>query len=142
MFAGLTHGLDPEICEQLEARVLPTADRRTTGQLRRRLRDLIKRLAPQQLQARKREAVQDRRLEVWDDEYSGTSNLTVSGLDPVTAHGTFNRITAAARGIKADGDPRSVHQLRADLAQHLLQGHPLPEAIDRAKASVHESTGP
>jgi hypothetical protein len=133
----LTHGLDPELVGRIEATVLPTADQRTTGQLRRRIRTLIKRLAPEQLKTRKREAVQDRRLEVWDDEYSGTSGLSVFGLDPVRAHGTFNRITAAAHGIKAEGDPRGLHQLRADLAQQLLSGHPLPEAIRHARASAH-----
>jgi hypothetical protein len=146
----LTYGLDPELTERVEATVLPTADRRTTGQLRRRIRTLIKRLAPEHLRERKREAVQDRRLEVWDDDATGTSALTVTGLDPVRAHGTFNRITAAAQGIKADGDPRTLNQLRADLAQQLLHGHPLPEAIQHARtagdqqdqASTHQGQGP
>ncbi|MFD0853174.1 DUF222 domain-containing protein, partial [Actinomadura adrarensis] len=133
----LTLGLTPQLIERIEATVLPTAHQRTTGQLRRRIRNLIKQLAPEQLKQRKRQAVQDRRLEVWDDEHSGTSSLTVSGLDPLQAHGTFNRITAAAHGIKADGDPRSLHQLRADLAQQLLHGHPLPEAIRHAQASAY-----
>jgi hypothetical protein len=135
VLCDLTDGLDPELCQHLEATVLPTADQRTTGQLRRRIRTLIQRMAPEHLQQRKREAVRDRRLEIWDDEHSATSNLVVTGLDPLQAHTTFNRITAAARAMRADGDPRTLHQLRADLARQLLRGHPLPDAIRLAVAS-------
>jgi hypothetical protein len=142
VLAELTEGLDLEVCRHLEATVLPTADRRTTGQLRRRIRDLVKRLAPERLRERKRDAVRGRCLEVWDEEYSGTSTLTVHGLDPAAAHGTFNRITAAAKAIKAEGDPRTLHQLRADLAHQLLHGHVLPEAVHRVQTSASADDGP
>jgi hypothetical protein len=96
------------------------------------------------LQQRKRQAVRDRRLEVWDDEPTGTSNLVLSGLDLVWAHGIANRITAAARTVKTDGDPRTLQQIRADLAQQLLHGHDLPPAIHRvaAQTPVQEQAGP
>jgi hypothetical protein len=141
VLCDLTHGLDTDLCDHLEARVLPTADRRTTGQLRRRLRTLVHKLAPEQLKVRKREAVRDRRLELWDDEPSGTSALTVSGLEPVQAHGTFNQITAAARAIKADGDTRTLHQIRADLAQQLLHGHSQPEAVHLTQPPANQHPG-
>jgi hypothetical protein len=128
VIAELSHGLAPELCERLEERVLPAAGGKTTGQLRRQVRRIIQRLAPEQLQRRKREAIRDRRLEVWDTP-TGTSDLAISGMDPGQAHAIFNKISAVARSLKADGDSRTLHQLRVDLAQQLLHGADLPHAV-------------
>jgi hypothetical protein len=131
VISELSDGLPADLTESVEARVLPSAHMHTTGQLRRRIRRIVQRLAPEHLERRKREAVRDRRLEVWDAP-SGTSDLALTGLDPVEAHTIFNKITAAARGLKADGDTRTLHQIRADLAQRLLHGANLPEAVRAA----------
>ncbi|QKW33360.1 DUF222 domain-containing protein [Actinomadura sp. NAK00032] len=117
-----------EVAEHLEAAALEKASDQTTGQLRRRLKRIANRLAPAAAEERKREAVRNRRLELWNTP-SGTTDLALCDLAPEDAHAIYNKITAAAHGMKQDGDTRPLPQLRADLATLLLSGTELPTAI-------------
>ncbi|MFA1545551.1 HNH endonuclease signature motif containing protein [Actinomadura chokoriensis] len=124
----LTDQLPEPVVERVEAAALEKASTQTTGQLRRRIRRIVQRLAPEAIEERKRDAVRRRRVELWDNP-SGTSDLALCDLAPEDAHAIYNKITAAAHGIGHDGDTRSLNTIRADLATHLLRGSPLPDAI-------------
>nr|WP_275406723.1 HNH endonuclease signature motif containing protein [Actinomadura bangladeshensis] len=128
VISDLTDGLPEQITQRVQAAALEKASTQTTGQLRRRIRRIVQRLAPEAMAERKREAVRQRRLELWDTP-SGTSDLALCDLASEDAHAIYNKITAAAHGIKSDGDSRPLNMVRADLAKQLLQGSPLPEAI-------------
>ncbi|GAA1802810.1 HNH endonuclease signature motif containing protein [Actinomadura chokoriensis] len=128
VISDLTDGLPEQTTQRVQAAALEKASTQTTGQLRRRIRRIVQRLAPEAIAERKREAVRQRRLELWDTP-SGTSDLALCDLATEDAHAIYNKITAAAHGIKSDGDTRPLNMIRADLAKQLLQGSPLPEAI-------------
>ncbi|MEU5988446.1 DUF222 domain-containing protein [Spirillospora sp. NPDC047418] len=123
-----TDGMPDQVTRQLQTAALEKAPGQTTGQLRRRIKRIAHRLAPAAAEERKREAVRARRLELWDTP-AGTADLALCDLPPEDAHAIYNKITAAAQGLKQDGDPRPLPQLRADLATLLLRGTPLPAAI-------------
>ncbi|TDD34780.1 DUF222 domain-containing protein [Actinomadura sp. KC06] len=123
-----TDGLPCEVVGGVEAAALAKASDQTTGQLRRRIRRIVQRVAPDAVEERKRQAVRSRRLEVFDTPV-GTADLALCDLPAEDAHAIYNKISAAARGLKADGDTRALHCIRADLATRLLHGHELPDAI-------------
>jgi hypothetical protein len=127
VICDLTDGLPDGVPERVEAAVLDKASDQTTGQLRRRIRRIVQRLAPEQIEERRREAVRRRDLQVWERP-DGTADLAITGLETRDAHAIFNKITAVARGLRADGDARPLSALRADLARELLQGTPFSEA--------------
>jgi hypothetical protein len=136
-----TEHLPPETTRRVEHAALDKASEQTTGQLRRRIKRIAQRLAPEAVEERRREAVRQRRLELWDTP-SGTSDLALCDLPAEDAHAIYNKITAAAHGIKTDGDTRSLSTIRADLAAQLLHGAPLPDAIRALLAQAGENTGP
>jgi hypothetical protein len=121
-------GLTDQVAERIEASVLPLAPQQTTGQLRRRAKRAVQRLAPEAFQDRTQQTVTQRRLEVWDS-VNGTAGLGLLDIATGDAHAIHNKITAVARAVKTDGDDRSLDQIRADLATQLLRGNPLPDAV-------------
>ncbi|MES9541635.1 DUF222 domain-containing protein [Actinomadura sp. NPDC000600] len=123
-----TDGLPGQVADLVEAAALEKASDQTTGQLRRRIKRIAQRLAPESIEERKREAVRRRRMELWENP-SGTADLALCDLAVEDAHAVYNKITAAALGLKAEGDPRPLSAIRADLALQLLHGTDLPEAI-------------
>ncbi|MFD0686105.1 HNH endonuclease signature motif containing protein [Actinomadura fibrosa] len=124
--SDLTDHLPEDVAASVEGAVIEQASEQTTGQLRRRIRRVVKRLAPEHLERRKREVIAGRRLEVWETP-DGTADLSLRDLAATDAHAIHNKITAMAHSLRQDGDVRSIDQLRADLAQQLLRGTPLPE---------------
>ncbi|MFB4308912.1 DUF222 domain-containing protein [Actinomadura sp. GTD37] len=126
--SDLTDSLPQQITQRVQGAALEKASTQTTGQLRCRIRRLTQRLAPEVVEERKREAVQQRRLELWDTP-SGTTDLSLCDLAAEDAHAIYNKITAAAHGVRRDGDTRPLSTIRADLATRLLHGAELPDAI-------------
>ncbi|WP_346040061.1 HNH endonuclease signature motif containing protein [Actinomadura chokoriensis] len=124
----VTDDMPDQVTRQLQTAALEKAPGQTTGQLRRRIKRIAQRLAPAAAEERKREAVRARRLELWDTP-AGTADLALCDLPPEDAHAIYNKITAAAHGLKKDGDPRPLPQLRADLTTLLLKGAELPTAV-------------
>lgn len=141
----VTEALPAEAAERLEAAALEKAPGQTAGQLRRRITRMARRLAPEAVEERKRDAVRGRRLEVWDNP-SGTANLALCDIPPEEAHAVYNKITAAARGLKHEGDGRSLTILRVELATRLLSGAELPDAVraqlDQPSDVVEEPSAP
>ena len=115
---------------------------------RKKRREMVKHVSSQ---ARRARAV--RRRHAWvtlgDD---GTASFGVSGAD-ARCLGAFRRVDAIARAARAGGDPRTLAQLRSDVALDLLLfGQPhadAPTAVDHpgdggwpaAKVSVVVSLG-
>lgn len=128
VICDVTDRLPEEAARRVQCTALEKASGQTTGQLRRRIRRIAQRLAPEAIEERKREATRLRRLEVWDTP-SGTTDLALCDLAPEDAHAIYNKITAAAHGIRTDGDTRPLNAIRADLAAQLLHGAELPDAI-------------
>jgi hypothetical protein len=92
----------------------------TPKQLRNKLSYEIKRLRAADAEARFRKAHAHRDASVVDGE-DGMSWLTVGTTADQTAI-AMRRLTLAAQHQRAQGDPRTVAQLRADLAMDLLIG--------------------
>jgi hypothetical protein len=128
VICDVTDRLPEDAAGRVEDAALEKAPEQTTGQLRRRIKRIAQRLAPEALEERRQEAVRQRRLELWDTP-AGTADLSLCDLATEDAHAIFNKITAAAHGLKADGDSRPLAQIRADLAALLLQGTELPAAV-------------
>ncbi|WP_346039990.1 HNH endonuclease signature motif containing protein [Actinomadura chokoriensis] len=140
VICDVTEQLPEHTARRVESAALEKASEQTTGQLRRRLNRIARRLAPEAVEERRREAVRQRRLELWDTP-SGTSDLALCDLAAEDAHAIYNKITAAAHGIKGDGDTRPLSTIRADLATRLLQGLELPEAIRDLLAQAGDDVG-
>ncbi|WP_329519677.1 HNH endonuclease signature motif containing protein [Spirillospora sp. NBC_01491] len=128
VICDLTDRMPDGVAGRVEQAVLDGASDQTTGQLRRKVNRIVERLAPAAVEDRRASTVKNRRLEVWETP-SGTSNLALLDLAATDAHAIYNKISAAAHGLKGDGDSRPLNQIRADLAKELLHGAPLPDAV-------------
>lgn len=109
------------VVAEIERRVLARAPRQTTGQIRARVRRLVKRLDPQALGER-REAAQRRREVTLVQTDDGTAHLLGAELPAEAAGAAYGRVCAIAAGLKRDGDGRGIGQLRADVFVALLRG--------------------
>ncbi|MDL4816184.1 HNH endonuclease signature motif containing protein [Actinomadura opuntiae] len=138
VICDVTESLSGDVVEHLEAVALDKASGQTSGQLRRRITRMARRLAPDAIEERKRDAVRGRRLEVWENP-SGTASLALCDLPPEEIHAIYNKISAAARGLKADGDPRPLGVLRVDLAKQLLGGPEFPAAVSALLAQAADT---
>ncbi|MQY07289.1 HNH endonuclease signature motif containing protein [Actinomadura macrotermitis] len=135
-----TDHLPDSLCARVEDTVLDGVEERTTGQLRGRIKRLVRRLAPAELEEQTRKTVKGRRLELWESGH-GAAGLALIDIPADDAAAVHNKLTAAAHGLKQDGDARLIDQIRADLALQLLRGVPLPEAVHAPPAEA-KSTDP
>lgn len=120
----LWHGtllLDEALTARIEAAVLPTAPQQTTGELRAKIRRLVRKLDPDAFDRRRRTAETRRRVELTEDD-NGTAYLSGCELPAGPAASAYNRIDAIAAAVRADGDERGIDQLRADVFLGLLHG--------------------
>jgi hypothetical protein len=120
--------LDDELAARLEAELAAQAADTTTTLLRRRLARAVKKADPDAAAQRTKRARDQRRVELWDNQ-DDTCDLTGRHLNANDAHAIYNKLTAAAQAMKADGDPRPIDHIRLDLYRDLLRGIPLPQAI-------------
>ena len=107
------------------SKLLPNADQRTTGQLRRRMYKLVVKADPDGAQRRYRAGLKTRRVEHGHD-HDGTASLAGRCLPAARAAAAAARIQAIADWVKDGGDIRTVDQIRADVLLDLLQGLPVP----------------
>jgi hypothetical protein len=122
-------GLDAELARRLDAELIGDAVESTRTVLRRKLTKTVKTADPDAYAERTAKAKDERRVELWDNDNDDTCDLIGRNMDAAEAHAIFNRLTAAAKAMKADGDIRSIGQLRLDLHNALLRGTPLPDAV-------------
>jgi hypothetical protein len=120
----LWHGTDQlsaEHAANVETSVLPRARLQTTGQIRAKIRRLIRKLDPDAASRRREKAERQRSVQLTETD-DGTAYLTGADLPAEAASAAYGRITAIAAGLKHDGDTRKIDQLRADVYLALLRG--------------------
>ncbi|GLY78086.1 hypothetical protein Airi01_063530 [Actinoallomurus iriomotensis] len=118
------HGIDQvddRLASTVEKMVLPKAPEQTTGQIRAKIRRLIKRLDPQAADRRREEAETHRAVELVETA-EGTARLSGVDLPADAAGAAYGRVTAIATGLEHDGDDRATDRLRADVFLGLLHG--------------------
>ena len=114
------------VCDE----VIDRAPQLTSGQLTELVRKKCLELAPEETDRQREEARAERRVESYPNP-DGTATLVLYGLDPVHCQEILDRLNQLA--LRHTGDPRTMDQLRADLAVAQLRGHDGPVS----KGSVH-----
>ncbi|HEX6471892.1 MAG TPA: DUF222 domain-containing protein, partial [Streptosporangiaceae bacterium] len=102
----------PDVAADVERRVVPAAPDQTCAQLRYAVRKAIAEVDPEGCAERRRLAEEARCLELWESD-EGTADLTGRHLPGAAASAAWNRVNAIAAALKADGDERTIDQLRA-----------------------------
>jgi hypothetical protein len=113
--------LDVALARHIAAKVLPSALKLSTGQLRARLAKLVISADPATAVKRHRKRVSERRV-VFEPTPDGCANVLGLDLSADEALRALRNLTQLARSLKAAGDPRSMDQLRADTFVRLLCG--------------------
>jgi hypothetical protein len=113
-----SQGVEPKELPAFEAKLLDCAAGQTPPQFRVRARRLRENQYPQSIVERQLTAFEKRKvcLEPADDGMSWLAAF----LPAENAQAIFTQLSRAARGEQADGDPRTVDQLRADILSDLL----------------------
>ncbi|MDT0144702.1 DUF222 domain-containing protein [Microbacterium sp. PRC9] len=119
IIADLLDEAPPELRDRLLERAMPSAESEPVGTFRRALRALIDSAQAATLEDRHQRAVTQRRIAVERGE-DGMSGLWIFAPD-VEIHAIHGRLTQMAKSIrKAEGETRTLDQLRADVATDLL----------------------
>jgi hypothetical protein len=139
--------LDDDLARAIATATLDKATVWTPSQLKDRLRYRAHRADPSLAKQRHARSVADRRVYVGLNN-EGTAQLSGMNLPPDRAAAADNWIDRLARAAKADGDTRTLEQLRADAMLDLLAGlpfdlhpslDPLTAAADTAAADSNSS---
>ena len=133
LIAGQARDLPDQAVEPLVARVLaPMRDgtRPTHPVIMARLRRILASHAPADAGARRADALA-RRSAYGSIEEDGTGVITISTSAERTV-AILERIESLARALRAAGDPRTLDQLRSDLATDGLLGHTYGPCADHA----------
>lgn len=110
------------------------APRLTTGQLAARIRRAALGVDPESCR-QEAKAAKDQRLFLTQSEPDGTASIHLYGIDPLRAQELSDRINKIARGLRQDGEHRTMDQLRADVAVDLLCGTAAP-AIGKVHLTI------
>lgn len=120
LIASKTRLLDPHAQGLVEEHVLPTAGERTTSQLARMLDRQVMRADPGAAERRRHKGRAERRVEkprpVGGADGVAEMVLTGPGEDLAAL---YTAVDAAARAARSAGDPRTLDQLRFDIATGL-----------------------
>lgn len=112
-----TRSLSPQICAELQSRILPDARELMCGPLRRKLRALILAIDAEEAARRAAKAGVDRGVTFRLIEDSQA--LLIAKGPAVDLRLLDLQLDAEARALRATGDPRTMEQLRFDLlCQH------------------------
>jgi len=138
IFVDLVDQVAPEVRGEVVGRALPLAEAEPVGSFRRGLRELIERVEARSLDERFEAAVRQRRL-VAESGADGMGLLLLHA-PAVEVQAIFGRATAMAKAIaSADGESRTLDQIRADVVSDLLVDGTtthLPVAASGIRASV------
>jgi hypothetical protein len=115
-------GLGNEHATAVEQIVIGAAAGQTTGQLRAAARRAVLAADPQAARRRKERALQDARVERWD-EHGGTAALAGRDLPPASVLAADQNLSALARQLKRAGASGTLDQLRAQVYLALLTGN-------------------
>ncbi|KRE84163.1 HNH endonuclease signature motif containing protein [Arthrobacter sp. Soil764] len=103
------------------------------SRFRTKVRSWRERHHPETLEKRHAKGVADRRMEYTPDR-DGMAWISLH-LPGDTACAIWNRTTATARGLQGPNEPRTITQLRPDIAAALLLGAGLPANRDTTNAA-------
>ena len=121
-------GLGNEHAAAVEQAVIGAAAGQTTGQLRAATRRAVLSADPQAARKRKERALQDARVERWD-EHGGTAALAGRDLPPASVLAADQNLSALARQLQRAGAPGTLDQLRAQVYLALLTGRSVGSLI-------------
>ena len=140
--------LDDDQARMVEARVLPKAERQTTGQLRAALLRAIIAVDPAAAERRRKEAERHSRVEL-TGEPDGTASLLGRFLPAAQASAAWTRIDIIANALQDSGAAGGIDLLRAQVLLRLLLGQPLspppadsPAGPDRPEPGPEPGPGP
>jgi Domain of unknown function (DUF222) len=120
VFSDLLSAVDDDaLVRAIADDLLPPAEEWTASQLRSRLQREILTADPDAAGQRYQRSVEQRRVELTANPDT-TAYLAGLFLPPERAAAAFERVDALARGLKNDGDARTLDQLRADVFCDLL----------------------
>src|SRR5512138_1711048 len=113
--------LDDDTARAIATATLAKAEGWTPAKLRERLAYRARKADPDLARRRYRRSVADRRVCIGQDD-DGTARLSGLNLPVDRAAAAENRLDRLARAAKADGDVRTLDQLRADAMLDALTG--------------------
>ena len=102
----------------LEAALLPHAKKLTAAQFDGKARKIRERFHPESIATRRAKCLADRSVKFFPDNDGMATLWLRAASDDVTA--VYNRITDTAISLQGPGEPRTLSQLRADVAIDLL----------------------
>ena len=122
-----------------EADLLAAAPGQTRAQFAVRARRLREKTYPDSVPVRHRSAFEKRKVTL-DREADGMSCLSAY-LQAAEAQQIYTVLSAAARGERDHGDPRTTDQLRADILAQLLMGaHHTPQTAGTGSSGTSRTT--
>ncbi len=116
-----TDFLEPEVAQNVVDRLLPSAPELTTGQLGARLRKLCIESDPDAARERYERSVTERKV-VAEPNPEGTAAFIISQCSPEDVYAARDHVNRIARSLKTSDEPRTIDQIRADVAMGLLTG--------------------
>jgi hypothetical protein len=131
--------LDAGLARAVEHEVLAAAPRQTTGQLRAAVARAALAADPAAAEMRRSRAEKQARVEQRPEPSGVSGSLSGRDLPAADAAAAFNRITAIAKALKADGAAGGVDLLRAQVFLSLLLGRP---AVTAAGDSAEQGIEP
>src|SRR4051812_42642331 len=139
-------GLSSDELGQLEAQALPYAEKLTPSKFDRKVRLLRARISPEKLEERTAAAFQVREVQL-DPSHDGMAwlHLYLAAEDAVAG---YHRFDTNARRLAGPDEPRTLAQLRADVARDILldDGVLLPprdgETAFRVPSGTHRGIAP
>ncbi|MEV6965777.1 DUF222 domain-containing protein [Hamadaea sp. NPDC051192] len=134
VFSDVLMSAGDVLAGELADRFLPPSQVWTASQVRSRLLKALLDADPSAAKVRYERSVEERRVSLSRNDDT-TACLSGIFLPPVKAAAAFERVDAIARGLKRDGEARTLEQLRADVFCDLLAGiSPASGPIVRAGA--------
>ncbi|MGY1706287.1 DUF222 domain-containing protein [Geodermatophilus sp. SYSU D00697] len=124
----------PAVARQVEARLLPEAGQLSTGRLRRRALALLLELDAAAVDARREDARRQADVRTYPSHLEGMGTLTVD-LPADEVAEAYDLINQLAEMAEADGDPRPIRQIRAEVFSLLLR-RPADSGLPIVTASV------
>ncbi|MGW0231602.1 HNH endonuclease [Actinopolymorpha singaporensis] len=111
----------PDLWGAIEDAIFPKVLELRGGLLRAKVEAEVVTADPDAAAKRHRAARSGRNVAIWP-AVDGVADLAIRGLSADRAAEAYGYIDAIARAVKSSGDPRTLSQLRADVAAALLTG--------------------
>ncbi|MET9020663.1 HNH endonuclease [Actinopolymorpha sp. NPDC004070] len=111
----------PDLWPAIEDAIFPKVLELRGGLLRAKVEAEVVKADPEAAAKRHRAARTGRNVAIWP-AVDGVADLAIRGLPADQAAEAYGYVDAIVRAVKSTGDPRTVSQLRADVAAALLTG--------------------